>query len=396
MLRREIVSAIGALGVLVVASIAMAPPGALKVKVGDPLPNLTRNESTLFLAGKVGFESVESVASGLGPVFNDKACSACHNVGAIGGGNTRVTTRFGMTVNGVFDPMIDLGGSLMQSQGIGRLDGINFVAEIVPAQATVVAHRRTTPLFGLGLVDNVPDAVLEQLAQEEQIRTPQTAGRVNKVLDAASGRERAGRFGWKCQEATLLSFSGDAYVNELGVTTPMFPDENCPQGNCAPLHDPGLPAVPNEPDNDDLEGFTNFMTFLAPPPSLPMKLQAQQGAFFFVGVGCADCHMPILLTGPNPSRALDRVAFAPFSDFLLHDMGNLADGIAQSGAGTHEMRTAPLWGVRFATTFLHDGRTTTFAGAIEAHDGQARAARDRFLALSSAEQAALIAFLSTL
>jgi CxxC motif-containing protein (DUF1111 family) len=127
-----------------------------------------------------------------------------------------------------------------------------------------------------------------------------------------------------------------------------------------------------------------------------MKLQAQQGAFFFVGVGCADCHMPILLTGPNPSRALDRVAFAPFSDFLLHDMGNLADGIAQSGAGTHEMRTAPLWGVRFATTFLHDGRTTTFAGAIEAHDGQARAARDRFLALSSAEQAALIAFLSTL
>jgi CxxC motif-containing protein (DUF1111 family) len=234
------------------------------------------------------------------------------------------------------------------------------------------------------------------VAEQEQEQSPETAGRVNVVLDAASGQQRAGRFGWKCQEATLFSFSGDAYLNEMGITTPMFPVENCPQGDCALLLTPGLPAVPNDATNGDLVAFTDFMTFLGPPPALPLSRQAQQGANLFAQIGCAHCHLPSLQTGPNASASLDRVRFAPFSDFLLHDMGSLGDGIAQNGAGTREMRTAPLWGVRLFTTFLHDGRATSLGDAILAHDGQGRAASHRFSALNASQRAQLIAFLNSL
>src|SRR5262249_41679098 len=158
-----------------------------------------------------------------GPVFNEDACAACHNVGATGGGSTRLETRFGRFVNGQFDPMAYAGGSLIQDHGIGLFGGVALVAEGVPPPATPLAERGTTPLFGLGLVDNVPDALILQLAQDELAHTPATAGRVNMVVDPATGQLRVGRFGWKCQQATLFSFSGDAYLNEMGVTTPMFP-----------------------------------------------------------------------------------------------------------------------------------------------------------------------------
>jgi CxxC motif-containing protein (DUF1111 family) len=394
MTTKRVSSALGAVGVVALAILSMGdgrPP-----KLGDPLPRLSSDERARFVAGLAAFQVVDTLSTGLGPVFNDNACAACHNVGAIGGGNTRLETRFGSLVNGVFDPMVEFGGSLIQEQGIGLLGGVNFVGEVVPPQATVVAHRRTTPLFGLGLVDNVPDMILQQVAAMEMAQTPATAGRVNMVLDAASGQMRAGRFGWKCQQATLLTFSGDAYLNEMGITTPLFPVENCPRGNCALLLNPGLPAVPNEPDNDDIQAFTDFMTFLAPPPAGSSMSDARQGANIFTQIGCANCHLPTLQTGRNASAALDRVSFAPFSDFLLHDMGSLGDGIAQNGAGPTEMRTAPLWGVRLLTTFLHDGRATTLADAILAHDGQGRDARNRFAALNRDQRSRLIAFLNSL
>jgi CxxC motif-containing protein (DUF1111 family) len=299
-------------------------------------------------------------------------------------------------VNGVFDPMTDLGGSLIQVQGIGLLNGITYVGEVVPNQATVTASRRTTPLFGLGLVDNVPDSLLQEVAELEQEHTPDTAGRLNIVLDAASGQQRVGRFGWKCQQATLFTFSGDAYLNEMGITTPMFPVENCPQGNCAVLQNTALPPVPNNADDGDLVRFNDFMSFLAPPPKLPFTSQAKQGAVVFAQIGCINCHLPVLQTGPNSSAALDRVTFEPFSDFLLHDMGSLGDGIAQNGAGIHEMRTAPLWGLRLFTTFLHDGRANNVSDAILAHDGQGRSARNRFANLNASQRAQLLAFLNSL
>jgi CxxC motif-containing protein (DUF1111 family) len=363
---------------------------------GDPLPRLTTDLRTRFTAGKAAFSEVEGVADGIGPVFNDVSCAACHSTPAVGGGSTIIETRFGRIAGGQFDPMTDFGGSLIQKQGIGLFNDVTFVGEVVPPEATIVAGRRTTPLFGLGLVGAVPDQTFEQLANLEQQHTPGTAGRVNMVTDQATGQQIVGRFGWKCQQGSLFSFSGDAYLNEMGITTPLFPDENCPQGNCALLAANPDPNNPNDENNDDIAAFTDFMTFLAPPPSVPLSNAARNGAQTFSAIGCVNCHFPHLQTGPNSIAALNSVTFFPYSDFLLHDMGSLGDGIAQGGAGQREMRTAPLWGVRVMTRFLHDGSATSLSAAILAHDGQGRAARNRFANLRFSDKANLIAFLNSL
>ena len=142
--------------------------------------------------------------------------------------------------------------------------------------------------------------------------------------------------------------------------------------------------------------FADFITFLAPPPPRPFSRDAKLGQGIFLGIGCADCHFPALRTGSNEVAALDGVDFFPFSDFLLHDMGSLNDGISQSGATGQEMRTAPLWGARIRTSFLHDGRAKTLPDAILAHDGQGLAARNRFATLGAREQARLLEFIKRL
>jgi hypothetical protein len=207
----------GVLGPFVAVLAVLSTGQIAGTNIGGPLPNVTDDEQARFVAGQATFANVETAADdGLGPVFNENACAVCHNVWAIGGGSTRLETRLGTMTDGVFDPMTDMGGSLMQDHAIGLVGGINYVAEVVPASppfpraATIVAERRTTPLFGLGLVDNVPDSLLMQIAQFEQERAPDTAGRVNIVVDRASGQQRVGPFGWKCQQATLFTFSGDA------------------------------------------------------------------------------------------------------------------------------------------------------------------------------------------
>jgi CxxC motif-containing protein (DUF1111 family) len=206
------------------------------------------------------------------------------------------------------------------------------------------------------------------------------AGRANIVVDRASGQQRVGRFGWKCQQATLFTFSGDAYLNEMGITTPLFPEEKCPRGNCALLNNPVLKPAPNDADSSSRVQFTDFMTFLAPVQQGNFTNQARFGGFVFREIGCINCHAPVLRTGSNASVALNEVTYFRFSDLLLHDMGSLNDGIAQSGAGQNAMRTAPLWGCRLLTTFLHDGR----------------AARDRFAGLNDDQKAALLALLKAL
>jgi CxxC motif-containing protein (DUF1111 family) len=301
----------------------------------------------------------------------------------------------------VFDPLAGYGGSLLQDHAIGTVGTITYVPEVVPSVANTVARRRTTPLFGLGLVDNVPDATLVAVANMEAANSPTTAGRVSMVTDAFSGLPRVGRFGWKCQQATLFTFSGDAYLNEMGITTPLFPNENCPQGDCTrypvdPLGNPALPPVPNDSTNDTLMEFTNFMTFLGAPPRGAITSDVRQGANVFAQIGCTNCHLPSLTTGTNNSQALNQVTFFPFSDFLLHDMGSLNDGIAQGGTGANEMRTAPLWGLRLLTTFLHDGSAGNIPQAILRHDGQGLAARNAFSSLKETQKNALMAFLKSL
>jgi CxxC motif-containing protein (DUF1111 family) len=424
-LRRLISAALLGVGGPLFLVFAMGPAGS-NPTFGDPFAGLSSANQALFVAGQANFESPDTPASGLGPVFNNTPCAACHSVGAVGGGSALLETRYGTVTNGVFNPLTQYGGSLIHARGIGTFPTlvesplgpvgtlVNFVGEIVPqppavphGPATIVAGRRTTPLFGLGLVDAVPSSTFENIANLEQEHTPETAGRVNVVSDVfADGQapqELAGRFGWKCQHSTLFAFSGDAYLNEIGITTPFLPDENVPQDpNHGRLVNPALlaanpgPQPTNDPDNSSITQFNQFMTLLAPPPPLPLTRRAQIGQNLFSAIGCANCHIPTLQTGRSPIRQLNNATFHPFSDFLLHDMGSLGDGIAQAGAGQTEMRTAPLWGVRILTTFLHDGRATTLSQAILAHAGQGAAAAEAFSDLNAQQQAALIAFLNSL
>ena len=359
---------------------------------GDPLPRLTAEQQELFEEGLDEFSEVEEPDEGLGPVFNEAACLVCHT-DPVGGTTGRLETRFGRRGNsGKFDPLEALGGSLLQDQGIGAVeDGFVFKAERVPRGANVVASRLTTPLFGLGLVDAVPDAELIELAQKQK-RFTHTPGIANMVTDLATGEQRVGRFGWKAQVATLQTFSGDAYLNEMGITNPIFPNESCPQGNCAALAHNPMPELNDS--GADIEAFKNFMTLLAPPPRGPGA--SRTGEELFQSIGCATCHTPKLATGPSPIAALDRKVFQPFSDFLLHDMGRLGDGITQGNATGRLMRTAPLWGLRVRPVFLHDGRATTVTAAILAHDGQGQRARERFVDLSRDKRQTLLAYLNSL
>lgn len=371
---------------------------------GGPLPGLTRAERARFEAGKEAFEEVEGVADGVGPVFNRDSCVACHDNQASGGGSAILSTRIGTRINGRFDPLLDLGGPVIQTAGVEGLGGTIFEGERIPDEATIVAGRRTPQTFGLGLVDAVPDGMLWVLAFQQRLLTPDTAGRPHFVTDLRTGRRRIGRLGWKAAVPDLTNFSGDAYKEEMGITTPgwlpdsdgrIIDEENPPQGDAALLEFNPV-ASPNEPDIEDVVLFADFMTFLAPPPRGPITTDVRLGEVVFARIGCADCHVPTLLTGNHPSAALRFRLFSPFSDFLLHDMGELGDGIEQGEASGHEMRTAPLWGLRTQPSFLHDGRARTVSEAILQHAGQGTKSRNRFRSLSERDRTRLIAFLDSL
>jgi len=382
-------------GVLVgTLALAVLAPDAAHARFGGPLPDLGEGDLASFEEGRNAFRTTEDADEGLGPVFNDSSCGACHRVPAVGGASRVVETRFGRARLSGFDPLDALGGSLIQVKGIGTVDTCDYAGEVVPAIANVTAGRRTTPLFGLGLVDAVPDATLVQLAASERQRSPQTAGRVHMVADAPTASTRVGRFGWKAQVATLHHFSGEAYLMEMGITSEFFPEEQCPQGDCAALACD--PADDPEDEDGDVEKFLAFMRLLAPPPSRPIEGRAADGATVFARIGCDDCHRPELQTGTSDVAALDHVTFQPYSDFLLHDMGSLGDGIAQGDAREGEMRTAPLWGIRRQHRLLHDGRATSIADAILQHDGQGAAASAAFAALEPSDQRLLLRFLRRL
>ena len=180
----------------------------------------------------------------------------------------------------------------------------------------------------------------------------------------------------------------------MGITSPLLPTENCPQGNCDALAFD--PAEDPEDDGEDVDKFTDFMTLLGPPSRGPINRDVRDGAGVFLDIGCANCHLPSLVTGSSDIHALDHAVFFPFSDFLIHDMGSLGDGISQGEATGRDMRTAPLWGVRVRPQLLHDGRALTVTDAILAHDGQGAGSRNRFSSLGATRTRQLLAFVNSL
>ncbi len=361
---------------------------------GEPLADLDAGSRNAFEEGQGEFSAVETPEGGLGPIFNDSSCAACHTAGGIGGASETSVTRFGRLVDGRFDDLAALGGSLLQANSIDP-----EALEKVPVEATIVVRRITTPLFGAGLIEAIDDDTIETNARRRQ--PDGVRGRVARVLDVASGTVRVGRFGWKAQQATLLAFAGDAYLNEMGVTSRLFPTENAPNGRADLLAKfDKVPDVEDAVDpatgKADIDHAADFMRLLAPPPQVRPGADALAGARVFEKAACVACHTPVMYTGTNRLAALSQQPVRLYSDLLLHDMGSLGDGIEQGDARMREMRTAPLWGLRARTALLHDGRAKSVTEAITQHDGTAAASRRRFEALSAQEQRQLIEFLKTI
>jgi CxxC motif-containing protein (DUF1111 family) len=365
---------------------------AVLTQFGDPLPGLTVDQLNLFLDGKDDFEKTETVEGGLGPIFNRDSCVACHSSPASGGASAINVTRFGMTINGRFDPLDSLGGSLLQENAITP-----EAQEFVPSIANVVIHRNSTPLFGLGLIDAIPDAEIVRNAKaypNERIK-----GRVGWVTDIVSGKRMAGRFGWKAQQATVLGFAADAYRNEMGVTNRFYPTENAPNGNQELLKKYDFVQDPEDAPATglaDFEKVANFMTFLAPPPAAKPTPATASGRMLFEASACSLCHTPVLHTGYSKVAALNNKEVRLYSDLLLHDMGALGDGIVQETATGREFRTPPLWGAAASAPYLHDGRAVTIHDAIVAHDGEGKVSKERYLKLTKAQQKLLTDFVLSL
>ena len=361
---------------------------------GGPLLGLTTAQLDAFRDGARIFRQVETIDSGLGPIFNETSCVVCHNAPVPGGASRRTITRFGLTSNGHFDPLTERGGSMLQARAIDPA-----FREVIPRSANTVARRVSTPLFGAGLIEAIPDATL--LAAAAAPKADGVRGRAALITDVTTGKQRVGRFGWKAQQATLLAFSADAFVNELGITNRFFPKENAPNGDLAllaradPILDPEDQITPAT-GKSDVDRAADFMRALAPPARGPSSPAVIQGERLFTSLNCIVCHTPALMTGSGPVPALSLQRVPLYSDLLLHDMGALGDGIAQGPAGPRDLRTAPLWGLGSRPVYLHDGRTESLDTAVREHAGEAAPARTRYVQLPTAQQQQLLSFLRSL
>jgi CxxC motif-containing protein (DUF1111 family) len=298
-------------------------------------------------------------------------------------------------------------------------------------RARPFARRRISlNLLGDGFVEAVADQTLIDLARNQCFKSAGAiCGQAIQVpIVEAPGVTRVGRFGWKGQHASLLSFSGDAYLNEMGITTRLFPDEVAKTCNPTTVSEPN--DQPEDDGLDDLDRFARFIRATKAPSRdrfLSQSADARRGSDVFDSVGCSTCHVRTLTTAPAGTvinggtftipDALGSKQFHPFSDFLLHDIGT-GDGIVmqvqehfgarvQSLMATtlttssfqstqNKLRTAPLWGLRMRTRLMHDGATFTLSDAILRHSGEAAGASARYFSLPASDRDAVLSFLKSL
>jgi CxxC motif-containing protein (DUF1111 family) len=379
---------------------------SIQPRAGQPIEGLTPAQLTRFTLGKAVFEHTLLATEGLGPDFNDTSCVHCH-LNPVGGSSAKFVTRFGAAAIGPnpFDPLDNLGGSLLQAQSINT----PMCDEVIPPQATVTAQRITPPTMGFGLVEAIPDGDIQA---NELFPPPNVSGIAHMVqpLEGPPNTPRVGRFGWKAQVATVLSFSGDASLNEMGLTNQLVMTENAPNGNLALLAQ--CDSVPEPEDQPDglgvtmIDRMTDFQEFLAPPPQTPRS--GMTGEALFVSVGCANCHIATpFMSSPTAENGLQSKPIKAYSDFLLHDMGDLGDGIVQGQGTEREMRTPPLWGMHMRGTIamLHDGRIAggSFAqnvdDTVSDHDmgtSEGHASAVAYFALTPAQRTQIANFLDSL
>jgi CxxC motif-containing protein (DUF1111 family) len=365
---------------------------AVMADPGQPLPGLTAADSARFAAGRVLFHREFTAGEGLGPIFNQKRCSSCHDLPALGGYGAEPVhkaTRWDDTA-AQCDLMMDAGGDVIQSQVTDSLRAAGVLPETVPEGATAVASIKPPSLLGAGLIDAIPaDAILLR-ADSADADGDGISGRAGHTSDG-----RFGRFGRRGEFASLHDFVAGALRLEMGMTTAEHPVEE--RRNGEPLPAGWDPAPDPELGPDTLALLVDFVRFLAVPSmqsgSTALDDSLRAGRRAFDRAGCDACHTPAMTTGPSPEPALDRKTVPLWSDLLLHDLGPALASICGLGAGPSEFRTAPLMGLRLRQPYLHDGRAASIEEAIEAHGGEAEASRARYDRLDDRARAALLRFL---
>ncbi len=358
---------------------------------GDPIAGLSAEERAAFDRGSQVFERMYAPDEGLGPRFNENSCDACHTFPADGGtGETNVRRVSTTLEDGRCDPLTALSGPNLRIQVTPALAAAGGAPE---RDRGIGSHTGvfTIPfLYGAGLLDAIPLATLKALADPDDTNQDGISGRLG-----TDAQGRPARFGRKSDVASLEDFVDSAFRLEMGLTTPLVPDEA--QAGIAPHAPDGIDPTPEpEVDEASFRDVTAFVRFLTPPASAPVDEPIEvQGEELFGELGCAQCHVPVLTTGPHASSALSGKAVALYSDLLLHDLGPGLASVCTSGASVTEHRTEPLMGLRYRDAFLHDGRATGVMDAILAHGGEALQARTGFEALDRLEQEAVLRFLRT-
>lgn len=375
---------------------------------------------------------------GLGPTFNRVSCGRCHEKDGRGrppvadGPMMSMLVRLAVAGNGPHggprphpvygDQLQDRANPGVPPEGRATLawrevtgryaDGAPFrlrkpvvaLKDLAfgPAEGILASARVAPQLVGLGLLAAVPEASILAAADPDDRDGDGISGRANRVWDATTRRLVLGRFGWKAGQPSLVQQTARALSADMGLTTRLYPHQNCPPAQAACRRAPtgGDPEV----EDGTLRELAFYVSLLAVPHRRGVDRPAvRHGESLFTRIGCAACHRPTLATGPHPSPALSRQTIHPFTDLLLHDMGpGLADGFPEFGATGREWRTPPLWGIGLFravnghTFYLHDGRARSLAEAVLWHGGEARAARERFRSLPKSDRDALIAFLESL
>ena len=391
-------------------------------------------------ADQAKFDEVEQVPDGLGPLYNAQSCRECHQNPTSGGSTQISELRVGHRgSHGKFEnPEIPIargteiikGRSLVNDRAIcpSAAFPVTEIQERVPDSEQIRTFRVSLNLLGDGFVEAVPDQTFVNLAKEQCNKGHhKICGQVLYVpIVEAPGQTGVGRFGGKDQQASLLSFAADAYLNEMGITSRLQPDEVTSLCNTArePNDQPGSDGL------SDIDRFARFIRASKAPArdaQLAATRNAKEGAALFAKVGCEQCHVETLATASagtqlnggtlTVSAALGDKQFHPYADFLLHDVGT-GDGIVQSmtehygkkmysitwkdlsipafESTANKIRTAPLWGVRLHSRLMHDGAAVTLLDAIRRHKGEAEPVTEKFEKLKSSEKEALLEFLRSL
>jgi CxxC motif-containing protein (DUF1111 family) len=366
-----------------------------------PIEGLSPAELAAFVRGDVEFGRRFAPGTGLGPVFNNASCAACHS-GDGRGDLSNALRRIGSPGD---DFLHSLGGPQIQDKAIAGAD-----PEALP-HGVAVSTRLPPPVFGMGLIEAIPDATILALADPDDRDGDGISGRPNWVNAGAfvPGREpgggsglKLGRFGRKAQNSNILQQVAEAYHQDIGITSEFLPLENRNPRSTIPVEALDRVADP-EISAATVLAVTHYVRALAPPAPGSETPGNIEGRVLFGSVKCSSCHVPSLQTGTSSIPALSNLTARLYSDLLLHDMGDdLADGRPDGSATGREWRTTPLWGLRLMRRFLdgrallmHDGRARTIEEAILMHGGEATASRDAFAGLTASQKRALLEYVES-